>query len=385
MTFENHTPFPAIAWPNIDKDDKEYNTVVVRVRYLFDKMDENGLWNLKLAKEQEELFGEDIFYEDNMKASVLYESDYLTYKPNADLIINAYAHEQKERSSWSCGVEVLREEEDGFRRILKQKVQVYAEREWHWWLHGWNIHQANKSKKVALRYENAYGGYSLNPKYKDDKENELEYLDYYKPNPIGKGVAHRKVLSGIGDFPAHQIEAIDENIGSLNKNIEPQGFGFIHRSWEPRLSMAGKEEKEDMTLLPYDFDELHNNAAHRNMQLNQSYFKVNDLIVLEKMLKGKATQALILPSFYFYGDNGLNRDDSKFFLEIDTVILELRSDEMEENCVYMSYRKRVASKVKVKTMSLNMVVPQNFKAKREDEKIKKEENIINKEESGYGR
>lgn len=367
MTFENYTPFPAIAWPNIDHREKEYFSVVVRVKYLFDKQDENGLWSLKLSTEQEELFGEDIFYENNMKASVLYESDYVPHKPYGDLIINGYAHESQERTSWVCGVEVLREENDVLKTILQQRTRVYGERDWHWWLHGWNIHQVAKSKKVALRYENAYGGYALNPKR--EEEGELEFLEYFEANPVGKGISHRKALKGVGEFPAHQIEAVDEEISSVNKNIEPQGYGFVQRSWEPRLSMVGKEEHEDITLLCKDFDEHHFNAAHKNMQLKEGYFKPHDIVILEKMLKGKATQAFTIPAFYFYGDNGLNAKASKFFLELDTIILELRSDDMKQNAIYMSYRKRVANSVKVKRVSLNMVVPQDFKSntKKEEE------------------
>ena len=115
MIFENHTPFPAIAWSNVDKDEKEYTTVVVRVKYLFDKKDEYGLWYLKLAQEQEELFDEDIFYEDNINASVLYESDYITYKPYGDLIVNGYAHSKEDEKSWICGIEVVREDNGVFK------------------------------------------------------------------------------------------------------------------------------------------------------------------------------------------------------------------------------------------------------------------------------
>ena len=361
MTFENHTPFPAIAWPNIDHQKKEYMTTMVRVKYLFDEIDSSGLWSLKLAQDQEDLFGEDIFYEDNMNASVLYESDYVTHKPYGDLILNGYAHQAKEQKSWLCGVEVLREEHSTLKTILAQRVRVYAERDWEWWLHGWNLHQATKSKKVALRYENAYGGFSLNPKR--EEEGDKKYVDYFEANPVGKGVIHRKARKGIGTLPAHQIEADDYKISSINKqDVEPQGFGFVKRSWQPRLAMIGQEENEDITLPCKDFDVQHYNAAHKNMQLKEGYFKPNDIIVLENMLKGASIQGVVVPAFYFYAQNGFNHDESKTFLEIDTIVLELRSDEIEENGVYISYRKRVKKKIKVKTVTLNMVVPQAFKS-----------------------
>lgn len=300
MQFENYTPFPAMAWSNIDKNNQVYTTVVVRVKYCFDVMDESGLWSLKLDQNQGELFEEDIFYEDNMYASVLYELDYIPYKPHADLVINGYAHEQEPKREWLCGVEVLRHKKDGIKKLLEQHVRVYGERDWHWWLHGWNIYKAQKTKKVALRYENAYGGYSYNPKWVEDKENELKYLDYYKANPIGKGIIHRKTRKGLGDFLAHQIESIDEKITKINGNYQPQGFGFIHRSWEPRLSLVGSIEQEDITLLPKDFDETYYNGAHENLQLKgKGYFQPGDTIILDKMLKGESIQGVMVPAFYF--------------------------------------------------------------------------------------
>ena len=373
MTFENHTPFPAIAWPNTCKEGKTHTSIVVRVKYLFETLDESGLWSLKLAKEQEELFDEDKFYENNIKASVLYESDYVTYKPSGDLILNAYAHEKEEQSSWTCGVELLREENGSFHKLLAQKVRVYAERKWHWWLHGWNLYQNSKSKKVALRYENAYGGYSLNPKREED--GELEYLAHYKANPVGKGIIHKALRKGEGEFPAHQIEAFDEKITSINSKNSPQGFGFIHRSWSPRLEMAGTADdkwlKEKWPILPDDFDEAFNNAAHPNLRLKKgSYFQAGDLIIMNKMLKGKEEQGFCVPSFYFKADNNQSHKSSEFFLDIDTIVVEIRGDDMEENCVYISYRKRVETKVNVKKVSLNMIVPAEFKANKE---IKKEQ------------
>lgn len=320
------------------------------------------MWSLKLAKEQEELFGEDIFYEDNINASVLYESDYITYKPYGDLVINGYAHESKEQDSWVCGVEVLREYQGYSKTILEQKVCVYGERDWHWWLNGWNIHKTNKTKKIALRYENAYGGCSLNPKREED--GELKYLDYFEANPVGKGIAHKKARKGVDYFSAHQIEDVNEKINAINKQPKPQGFGFIHRSWMPRLSMVGTDTEDNSTLPPNDFNEHYNNAAHENMQLKDGYFQPEDIIILEKMIKGEAIQALSIPSFYFYAESGLNVDESKFFLDIDTIVLELRSEEIQENCIYVSYRKRVTSKVKIETLGLNMVVPQEFKSKK---------------------
>lgn len=88
MQFENKTSFPAIGWPSVDRDAKEYISIVVRVKYLFDSLNSDGCWSLKLDQDQEELFEKDIYYEDDIKAHVLFESDYIAYKPHGDLIVN---------------------------------------------------------------------------------------------------------------------------------------------------------------------------------------------------------------------------------------------------------------------------------------------------------
>jgi len=119
MLFENYTSFPAIGWLSWDNKAKEYNSVVVRVKYLFKEMDEDGVWSLKLAPKQGELFATDIFYEDNMSASVLFESDYIAYKPHADLVVNGFSYSSEERESWYCGVEALRPMADRFETLVK--------------------------------------------------------------------------------------------------------------------------------------------------------------------------------------------------------------------------------------------------------------------------
>ena len=104
MQIVNHTPFPSIGWPSIDQKDTKHVTVLSRVKYLFDTLDEDGLWSLKFAQEQEDFFSADIFY-DEKKRRVQFESDFVPYKRQADLIINL---SENKREYGKCGVDVLR-------------------------------------------------------------------------------------------------------------------------------------------------------------------------------------------------------------------------------------------------------------------------------------
>ncbi len=104
MQVVNNTPFPSIGWPSVDNNDKKYTTVLARVKYLFDTLDKDGLWSLKLAPEQEALFSADVFYDEKRK-EVQFESDFTPYKKQGDLIVNL----SKNKSEYGTyGVEVQR-------------------------------------------------------------------------------------------------------------------------------------------------------------------------------------------------------------------------------------------------------------------------------------
>jgi len=104
MQVINNTPFPCITWKSYDNKDNAYTTILSRVKYLFDVLDEDGLWSLKLAPEQEALLSTDIFYDEKNK-DVHFESDFVPYKKRADLIVNL----SKNKTEYGTyGVEVLR-------------------------------------------------------------------------------------------------------------------------------------------------------------------------------------------------------------------------------------------------------------------------------------
>jgi hypothetical protein len=377
MLFENHTPFPAIAWLNVDNQGKEYSSTVVRVKYLFDTMDEEGIWTLKLDPDQGELFGEDMFYEDDMEASVQYESDYVAYKPYADLIVNAYAHTPEPRDFWTCGVKAIRYTNDTQEAItlVEQWLKVYGKRYWQDNITGWGVGKAKPTKKVSLRYENAFGGVVLDPNL--DKEDDNAYVEYYDSNPVGKGVIH-KILAKKGNIELPQIEAVNDPVVKPYTPYVPQGLGFIHRSWHPRRILAGtfdkKWEQYKHPLMPDDYQETHNNAAHPNLQLKEKgYFQVGDIIVLHKLLLGKETQAFQIPGIYFKPKYHLDKEELPYYLEIDTVIVDILEDNIKDNAIYISYRKRVHYSNKVEKISLSMIVSKNFIENPPKDETKREE------------
>lgn len=369
MRFINYTPFPAIGWPTMDKNKNNYLSIVVRVKYLFDKVDKNGVWSLKLDSNQGDLFGKDIFYneDDIMHSSVRFESDYISYKPHADLIVNAYAHATVSLTQWRCGLKVLRpvqHQDEEYETLLEKWLNVRGERAIQDDVIGFSFTKSNKSNKVAIRYENANGGVIENPKYTPESEDsQKQYLNYNAYNPIGVGVAHKVLFEQKEPLRAPQIESMNEPLDKPNMSYLPQGFGFIGRSWQPRISYAGtfdeNWEKEQHPFMPDDYNEQYNNAAHQDLQLKH-YFEPYDRVILHNLVKDRYEQSFEIPNFYFKGSTETFFKPQSYYLNIDTVIVDILEDDMSKNALYISYRTRIPASSDIDECTLNMLVPKDF-------------------------
>jgi len=104
MQVSNETPFPAIAWPTVDVQDTECLTLLVRIKMVGDRLDEDGIWSLRFDPDQGELFDRDQ-YEETDPVRVRYESDYIPYKPQGDLILHLPA--ELNEHGW-CTLDVVR-------------------------------------------------------------------------------------------------------------------------------------------------------------------------------------------------------------------------------------------------------------------------------------
>lgn len=369
MRFQNYTPFPAMGWKSADKHNHPYISIVTRVKYLFDTVDNNGLWMLKLDPDQEELFGKDIFYdEENIEhSSVRFESDYVAYKPHADLVVNAYGHATVPLKEWRCGVKALRpseNEEEPYETLLEKWVRVRGERYMQDDVIGASFTPSKEATKVPIRYELANGGALKNPDYDpENPDKHKQYLRYATYNPVGVGVFHKSMFEENIPLRAPQIEAMSEVLDKPNLQNPPQGFGFLGRSWQPRIKKAGtfdkKWIKEKHPVMPDDYQEAYNNAAHPDLQLTQGYFEPFDKIVLYNIVKDRHEQSFEIPNFYFKAQIEEGFTSDPYFLNIDTVIVDLLEDDMTKNAVYISYRKRIPSGNHVQQANVNMYVPKD--------------------------
>jgi hypothetical protein len=108
MEFLNHTPFPALAYAGIDQLEQAFHVVVLRQTLTWN---EQGV--LRYAEDQEPLCVEDSYFDEDLAASVRQESDLCHYKPNCDVIVNAFAHTPKgePRRRFLVGLRLMRPDE----------------------------------------------------------------------------------------------------------------------------------------------------------------------------------------------------------------------------------------------------------------------------------
>jgi len=108
MEFRNHTPFPALAFAGIDQLDQEFHVVVLRQTLTW-----NDRGELRYIEDQPPLCEEDSYFNDDLSASVRQESDLCHYKPQCDVIVNAYAHAPggASRDRFQVGLRLARPDE----------------------------------------------------------------------------------------------------------------------------------------------------------------------------------------------------------------------------------------------------------------------------------
>lgn len=332
MEVNNFTPFPAVAWENVDTHKQPHFSCVVRVKYILQPTANKDIWVLRLTPSQDELFGEDKYFQNDPDRPVRYESDFITFKKYTDIIVNAnsYSPSGKAERNWSCGVNLISPE----RKIcnsayLNIKGTHYWEKQG---ILGWLKSDVKNTKSVALDYSKAYGGCLKNPNAKGFGKDF--YLIEDPINPVGTGVTHRDVSPDV--FPAHQLEWKKHN---SKNNGYPAGFGFINRTSKQRLKYAGTYDKQWLDnqhpYPPSDFDYLHNQAATPELIMNR-YIKFGTEIYLENLIDGSPKCRFKIPELYCFSEfisenNHIRRE----VMNIDTVIIDL---EEEQKAVYLSYR-----------------------------------------------
>lgn len=292
MDFKNYTPFAGMAWESWDSNGQAFVTSLLRLKFKLIPIENSEELQLQLLPDQGDLFGVDEFYDDEKKETVQYESDYVNYKPCADLVVNATTESPYDDGarSWLCGVALY---DLKMNKLNSLRLQVKG-------VHNYGLRE--KTNEVAIRYTSA--------------------KPHTRYNPIEEGSYYNE-----------QVFYAD----GTSSNV-PAGFGFIHRSWKNRLDLAGTYDKkwirEQHPLPPHDFNYLHNQAAHPRL-IVKNHIEPGSKVVLENLI-GRTKKNFTIPEFKLLS-RIITQTQSKFeVLMLDTLLIDLDSE--EDNVVYASYR-----------------------------------------------
>jgi hypothetical protein len=205
------------------------------------------------------------------KSSLLHDTDFILAKAGTDVLVqgHAYAPAGRETKSIEVGLRV---------GTLVKRIRVHGVRAWMRSALAGNIvpGPARPFEKVALCYENAFGG--------SDTEGRKGVPLCCARNPVGKGFRHDPSI--LVHQAAPQLETIDGALRAGPYDAVPAGFGPIAPGWLPRAALAGTYDKawqeNEAPLLPKDFDERFYRSAPQDQQLS-GFMPAGHLIELFNM------------------------------------------------------------------------------------------------------
>ncbi len=333
MDFANYTPFPGESWSSFDDKGFLYQTTLIRVKYRFIPQ-EDGTVKFQLDTKQGELLVEDEYWGESAKSSVRYPSDYVTYKPETDIIINArtFAPNSEPTTEWFTGISLRK----GTDVLLDVNAHVTGPRLWHkMFIVGWILEDIDAITELPLRYEYAYGGTHYDP---SDEGEEPEVLCFCKANPIGAGLLHKKLE---GDRSVPQILHPDSlpHMGAPYDTLIPIGFGAIDNHWQGRIEYAGTYDENwlqnSFPMPPHDFNFLYNQQAHPQLRLPHEITQ-QSVFTLKNMVPDHPLCSFTVPVCKLYRFFPQQKQRTK--MPIDTVLIDIDSDDPDEWSVYVSYR-----------------------------------------------
>ena len=198
----------------------------------------------------------DVHHDDEESASLRYASDFVPFKPKADVLLtgNAYPGTQP-----GIGVVSLR------FGALERRVAVFGDRQWQ----SFGSSAPSAFTQIPLRFERALGG-PLSSK-----------------NPVGVGFRTGVMLPNLEDA--------DHLVTSASDDATPGATGPTSAAWAPRNGMLGtydaKWRKTRWPWMPEDFDWAFFNAAPSAQQIaypaGDESFELGGVLASGERLRGR--------------------------------------------------------------------------------------------------
>jgi len=286
---------------------------------------------LTLSDDQVAVQHADKFYGEPGASSIQYGSDLSPVKKATDVILlgQGYAPGGHAVSQFDVSLQV------GERQ---HSVRMFGDR--HWYKDGllWRMSRPEPFYRVALLYENAFGGRD------PQAEQQGSRKDLFEPaNPIGKGFIsnNQKPVEGLA-LP--NIEDPNALIQDIRSRPKPSGFGVIARDWQPRLGLAGTYDQawqeERMPLLPLDFNPQFFNAAHPDLCFSPM-LRGDEWVTVSNATES-GLLSFQLPNLHLVVTANLKMQQADFVAQLDTVVIE-----PDENRVILTWRAAIPCKRKL--------------------------------------
>jgi hypothetical protein len=245
MELVNHSRYTARIVVDTDRDGGD--TLVLLVKASFDILPDGVL---QLSPKQPEIEWADVFAGEPGASSVLYESDATWGRSGTDVAFIGYAYPRRAGDRQvDVGLRVAR---------LTKSLRVFGDRHWEGTLSGPRISQPAAFERVPIVWERAFGGTDLTPA--DPKNHRQEAR-----NPVGRGFRAKASRTALEGSPLPNLEDPRRLITDPGDRPPPAGFGFVAKSWMPRLGYAGtyddRWQKTRAPLLPEDYDSRFTVAA----------------------------------------------------------------------------------------------------------------------------
>lgn len=301
----NFTPFAVELGFCQDIDGADVAVAVLKATYRFTP---GGRLSPAAKEALLPVFKTDVFYGEPDGSSLRYATDLVPEKPGTDVAINGHAYGFQQRhvqASFEMG-------------DLRKTVEASGRRAWSTFGGKPQMTNAVPFEKVALRYEEAFGGSDV-----DAGENRIVFPE----NPVGVGFLaqprDRALLPRLED-PAHPVRTVADR-------PPPASFGFIPCGWRQRARWAGTFdeawERSRRPLFPADFDGRFFNAVPQDQVLRRK-LAGGEVLVLQNVHRDAQRIRLEMPRTRFTAAFHARTLIQKVPMEADTLLVEPDEDRL---------------------------------------------------------
>jgi len=241
------------------------------------------------------------------QASLRYPSDLVPFKPRADVVLWGNAHPPRGSARQSVVRFTFGHRGNRFTR----QIAVFGDRHWQAQL---VASEPERFKKVALRYENAFGGPG------------------FAANPVGVGYRAKAAADGRARLPA--LEDPARLLQSPSDHPEPACFAPVPMTWQQRWSKLGTFDRrwreQRWPFFPEDFDWEFFQSAPSWQQLD--FLRGDEPFEIDGAHRDHRKLLGTLPGFRprCFAQQTVQAGDSmrEIALRLDTVAFDLENDEL---------------------------------------------------------